>query len=123
MLIGLEPFLGVHIIEGVFLSEYFQKELEKKNISDGVKINPLTVIHIEAIEWLKPYLENGDATFEQLLNLRFIRDPEYKYFFAPSTFFEPRFNLLKENRKNEEVLECFSKVFDESVKNLFGEKK
>lgn len=123
VLIGLEPFLGVHIIEGVFLSEYFQKELEKKNISDGVKINPLTVIHIEAIEWLKPYLENGDATFEQLLNLRFIRDPEYKYFFAPSTFFEPRFNLLKENRKNEEVLECFSKVFDESVKNLFGEKK
>lgn len=121
VIVGLEPFLGFHIIEGAFLNNYFQKELKKKDVSDSIKINPLTVIHIEALERLKPYLEKGDATFEQLLNLRFIRDPEYKSFFTPSTFFEPEFNLLKENRKNEEVLEYFSRVFDESKKNLFGE--
>lgn len=121
VIIGLEPFLGVHIIEGVFLNGYFQKELEEKDVSDGVKINPLTVIHIEALERFKPYLEKGDITFEQLLNLRFIRDPEYKRFFAPSTFFEPEFKLLQEDRKNEEVLEYSSKIFDESKKNLFGE--
>jgi hypothetical protein len=121
VVIGLEPFLQLHIIEGAFLSEYFKKELKQKSISDGVKINPLTVIHIEQLENFKPYLEKGDATFEQLLNLRFIRDPEYKRFFAPATFFEPEFRLLKENRKNTEIMEYVDKVFNECKKNLFGE--
>ncbi|HEX8565678.1 MAG TPA: hypothetical protein VF648_08405 [Pyrinomonadaceae bacterium] len=123
VIIGLESFLKLHIIEGVFLSEYFKNELKEKknNIAEGIRINPLTVIHIEELENLKPYLEKGDATFEQLLNLRFIRDPEYKRFFALSTFFEPDFRLLKENGKNEEVWEYFDRIFEESKKNLFGE--
>lgn len=124
VIIGLDPFLRVHMMEGLFLGEYFKKEMKvrqkKKTITNRVKINPLTVIHIEVLETLAPYLKAGDASFEQLLNLRFARDPEYKRFFAASTFFQPEFGLLSVTRKNQEVSDYFDRIWEEAAQSWFG---
>lgn len=119
VLIPLEPFLQSHIIEGVFLNKYLQEEMASRQIIPGIKVNPLTVIQIEILESLKPYLEAGDITLERCLNIRFREDPEFRHEFHLSLFFKT--GWLTENRFDEEVEEHYRKAMDETKLFWFGD--
>lgn len=117
VLIALEPFFKSHLIEGFFLNSYFDRELENIRLTSRVKLNPLAVLEIETLENLKRYLEAGDATLEQCLNLRSIRDPNYKSPFDIGFLFD--FGLLRRPRPHDEAMAYFFKAMDRAGRKWF----
>jgi hypothetical protein len=62
------------------LNQKFEELLKGKSITNAIKINPMMVMHIDDLEGLKPHLRAtiNLCTFEQLVNLRALRDPDYR---------------------------------------------
>lgn len=52
--------------------------LKRERVRESVKVAPLTVIDIDALERMLPNLIAGDFTLEQCVNARALRDPDYK---------------------------------------------
>lgn len=108
-----EPVISFHINED-WLNDDFRKSL--KQVRSGVSVSNLTVIDIQTLEELKPHLINGTPTFEQCINARNYRDPEYKQHFAD--FVSTNFNLThKTDEESDKVVEA---VFDRSKALFFG---
>ena len=113
VLVTQEPIISFHINED-WLNDDFRKSL--KQVRSGVSVSNLTVIDIQTLEELKPHLINGTPTFEQCINARNYRDPEYKQHFAD--FVSTNFNLThKTDEESDKVVEA---VFDRSKALFFG---
>jgi hypothetical protein len=117
VLIVQEPLLRFHLMEEL-LSKRFLRLLKKRNISEGVKVAPLAVIDIDTLEEMKTNLVAGEFTLEQCLNLRAVRDPEYKYIWH--TFLSDFFPQYGET-EDYELVEKFGAIMDRAKKNFFGD--
>jgi hypothetical protein len=119
VLITQEPIISLHIIEN-FLNSELNKKLQKQTLRASAKVSQLTVIDIETLERLKPYLATGEPTLEQCINSRIFRDPTYKQMFR--SFLLSNFTELNQKKKNAENDELLNKVFQRIKERFFYEK-
>lgn len=116
ILITQEPIISFHIIED-FLNTELKKKLEQEKVRASVKISQLTVINVETLEKLKPYLETNQLTLEQCVNLRAYKDPKYKQHFEDFVF--DKFKLS--NVEDKESNEIFERVLERIKQRFFDE--
>jgi hypothetical protein len=60
-------------IETTFMNAFFNEEFQKEGINDP-KVKPLTIMTIDELEQLLSYVNDGDFTWEELLQSRFDRN-------------------------------------------------
>ncbi|HVG32598.1 MAG TPA: hypothetical protein VM911_05940 [Pyrinomonadaceae bacterium] len=115
VLIVQEPILRFHLMEEL-LSKRFARLLRQRSISESVRVAPLAVIDIDTLEEMKTNLVAGDFTLEQCLNLRAVRDPEYKYIWH--TFLNEYFPQYGET-EDYELVTKFGEIMDRAKRNFF----
>lgn len=116
VLIVQEPILRFHMIEEM-LSKRFVRVLKQRKITKGVRVAPLAVIDIDTLEGMKPSLVAGDFTFEQVLNARATRDPNYNYIWHNflNEYF-PQFGKKVDTELNSR----FEAIMERAKSNFFG---
>lgn len=58
------------VVEATFMNTFFNKEFQKEGIVDP-KVKPLTIMSIDELEQLLSHINDGDFTWEELLQSRF----------------------------------------------------
>lgn len=114
VLVTQELVISFHINED-WLNDDFNKSL--KQVRSSVGVSNLTVIDVQTLEELRPHLINGTPTFEQCINSRNYRDPEYKSHFAD--FVSDNFDLA--HKTDEHTDSAIEAVFGRSKRLFFGE--
>ena len=81
----------------------------------------MTVIDIDTLERIKPYLSQQVFTLEQAINSRVYRDPDHKapfYSFLISNFAE-----MKKMRRDETIEETHNRVWERIKETFFDVNK
>jgi hypothetical protein len=115
VLVVQEPAISFHINED-FLNREFKKRLKNSRLRASVRIQNLTVLNIQTLEVMKQNLINKEATLEQCVNFRNVRDPKYKHDFG--SLISENFELM--NKTDEETNAIYSNVFSRATGRFFG---
>lgn len=92
--------------------------LKRKKFKSSIRVAPLTVIDIDALETMRPNLVAGDFTLEQCINARVLRDPEYRH--VLHNFLSEHFPQYGK-REDPELDGKFEMIMNRVKRNFFGD--